>query len=104
RTTITADTDTSSGHTTEIEVVGMKTLEQAYREFDFDMMVQQQLAGTPEALNAYTECCGRYLGQNRTALIWEGKNGTTQHWSFEQLADASAQLAHYMTALGLQAG
>ena len=82
----------------------MKTLEQAYREFDFDMMVQQQLAGTPEALNAYTECCGRYLGQNRTALIWEGKNGTTQHWSFEQLADASAQLAHYMTALGLQAG
>ena len=51
----------------------MKTLEQAYREFNFDTMVQQHLAGTPDALNAYTECCGRFLGQNRIALIWEGK-------------------------------
>ncbi len=82
----------------------MKTLAQAYREFDFDTMVQQYLAGTTDALNAYTECCGRYLGQNRIALIWEGKNGETQHWTFEQLAEASGQLAHYMTTLGVQAG
>ncbi|WP_180104226.1 AMP-binding protein [Acinetobacter sp. YH12108] len=82
----------------------MKTLEQAYREFDFDTMVQQHLAGTPDSLNAYTECCGRFLGQNRIALIWEGKNGKTQYWTFEQLAEASGQLAHYMTSLGLQAG
>ena len=82
----------------------MKTLEQAYREFNFDTMVQQHLAGVPDALNAYTECCGRFLGQNRIALIWEGKNGKTQYWTFEQLAKASGQLAHYMTSLGLEAG
>lgn len=82
----------------------MMTLEQAHREFDFEQTVQQHLVGTPDALNAYTECCGRYIGENRTALIWEGKTGTSQQWTFEQLAEASAQLAHYMTVLGLKAG
>ena len=67
----------------------MMILEQAYREFDFEQTVQQHLVGTPDALNAYTECCGRYVGENRTALIWEAKIGTSQQWTFEQLAEAS---------------
>ncbi|MEE1122894.1 MAG: AMP-binding protein, partial [Acinetobacter pseudolwoffii] len=82
----------------------MKTLEQAYVDFNFENMVQEHLAGNAESINAYTECCGRYLGQNRTALIWEGKNGQTEQWTFEQLATASGQLANYMHSLGLKAG
>ncbi|OAL77052.1 MULTISPECIES: AMP-binding protein [unclassified Acinetobacter] len=82
----------------------MKTLEQAYADFNFENMVQEHLVGSTENINAYTECCGRYLGQNRTALIWQGKNGNAQQWTFEQLAEASGQLAHYMTVLGLRAG
>lgn len=82
----------------------MKTLEQAYADFNFENMVQEHLVGNAENINAYTECCGRYLGQNRTALIWEGKNGDAEQWTFEQLAVASGQLANYMHSLGLKAG
>ena len=82
----------------------MKTLEQAYQEFNFDQFLAEQLVGTPQAINAYVECCERYLGSNKIALIWEGKNGESAEWTFEQLADASGKLAHYFTSLGLKAG
>ncbi|OTG83044.1 AMP-binding protein [Acinetobacter sp. ANC 4648] len=82
----------------------MKTLEQAYQEFNYDALIHQQLAGTPQAINAYVECCGRHLGANKIALIWEGKNGEAEQWSFEQLADTSGKLANYLTTIGLKAG
>ena len=55
----------------------MKTLQEAYQQFDIEQLIQTQLAGTPTALNAYEECCGRYTGTQQTALIWEGKHGQT---------------------------
>ncbi len=44
------------------------------------------------------------LVQNRSALIWEGKNGESEQWSFEQLDAASAQLANYLNKIGLKEG
>ena len=82
----------------------MKTLEQAYQEFNFDQFLAEQLVGIPQAINAYVECCERHLGSNKIALIWEGKNGESAEWTFEQLADASGKLAHYFASLGLKAG
>ena len=82
----------------------MKTLEQAYQEFNFDDFLAEQLVGTAESVNAYVECCGRYLGLNKTALIWEGKNGESAEWTFEQLAEASGKLANYFVSVGLKAG
>ncbi|MGE8561030.1 MAG: AMP-binding protein, partial [Acinetobacter sp.] len=82
----------------------MKTLQQAYQEFNFDHYLAEQLVGTSQAVNAYVECCERYLGVNKTALIWEGKNGESAIWTFEQLAEASGKLANYFTSIGLKAG
>ena len=82
----------------------MKTLQEAYQQFDIEQLIQTQLAGTPTALNAYEECCGRYTGTQQTALIWEGKHGQTASWTFDQLAEASGKLANYFTQLGLKAG
>ena len=82
----------------------MKTLQEAYQQFDIEQLIQTQLAGTPTALNAYEECCGRYIGTQQTALIWEGTQGQSATWTFDQLADASGQLANYFTQLGLKAG
>ncbi len=73
----------------------MKTLEQAYQDFDLQQVIQQQLVGTPEAVNAYVECCERYTGSNRIALYWQGKDGQKAEYSFDQLAQASGQLANY---------
>lgn len=82
----------------------MKTLVEAYQEFDVEQAIQNHLVGTPQAINAYVECCERYLGQNKTALFWEGKQGESQRWSFEQLAEASGKLANYFLQLGIKAG
>ena len=40
----------------------MKTLEQAHQEFNYDQLIQEQLVGQPNAVNAYIECCQRYVG------------------------------------------
>ena len=82
----------------------MKTLEQAYQEFNFDDFLAEQLVGTSQSVNAYVECCERYLGSNKTALIWECKNGDSAEWTFEQLAEASGKLANYFASIGLKAG
>lgn len=82
----------------------MKTLEQAHQEFNYEQLIQEQLVGQPNAINAYIECCQRYVGQKKTALIWEGKNGESEQWSFEQLDVASAQLANYFKSIGIQVG
>lgn len=82
----------------------MKTLEQAHQEFNYEQLIQEQLDGQPNAVNAYIECCQRYVGQQKTALIWEGKNGESEQWSFEQLDVASAQVANYFKSIGIQVG
>lgn len=82
----------------------MKTLEQAQQEFNYEQLLQDQLVGQPDAINAYVECCQRYVGQQKIALFWEGKNGESQQWSFEQLDTASAQLANYFKSIGIRVG
>ncbi|RZG77795.1 AMP-binding protein [Acinetobacter sp. WCHAc060025] len=82
----------------------MKTLEQAYQEFDYEQLIETQLFGNPQSINAYEECCGRYVGLNKVALIWQGKNGESSQWTFEQLAEASAKLANYFQSIGLKQG
>ena len=82
----------------------MKTLQDAYQDFNLEQLIATQLQGTAQVLNAYTECCGRYSGQQHTALIWEGKQGESARWSFDQLAEASGKLANYFQAKGLRAG
>ena len=41
----------------------MKTLQDAYQDFNLEQLIVARLQGTAQALNAYTECCGRYCGQ-----------------------------------------
>ena len=82
----------------------MKTLDQAYQDFNLEQLIADQLVGTPHALNAYTECCGRHVGSNKVALIWEGKNGESIQWTFDQLAEQSGKLAHYFQSIGLKKG
>lgn len=82
----------------------MKTLNQAHQDFNFDALTGEQLRGSAQAINAYVECCQRHAGQHQTALLWEGKNGESSQWSFEQLDEASGKLANYFKSLGLKKG
>ncbi|WP_151791489.1 AMP-binding protein [Acinetobacter soli] len=82
----------------------MKTLAQAYAEFDLDQLIEQQLYGSAQYINAFDECCGRYIGQHKTALIWEGKHGQVEHYTFEQLDLRSAQLANFFKSQNIRVG
>ncbi|WP_374664211.1 AMP-binding protein [Acinetobacter sp.] len=82
----------------------MKTLEQAYQDFNYEQQIEQQLAGSATHINAYVECCQRYVGQHKTALIWEGKNGESSAWTFDQLDEASGKLANHFKSLNLKKG
>ena len=82
----------------------MKTLEQAYQAFDYEKLINEQLVGNPQSINAYVECCQRFMGLNKTALIWEGKNGESAQWTFEQLDEACGKLANYFQSIGLKTG
>ncbi|MDF2077031.1 acyl-CoA synthetase [Pseudomonas mendocina] len=76
----------------------------AAREFDFEAAVANTLAGRLDALNACVECCDRHVGNSRTALIWEGRNGERATWTFEQLQAASARFANLLASRGIGAG
>ncbi|WP_353171125.1 AMP-binding protein [Acinetobacter rudis] len=82
----------------------MKTLQQAYQEFNYQNAISELLVGSEHAVNAYIECCQRYVGSEQIALIWEGKQGLSEQWSFEQLDQASAQMANYFQSIGLVKG
>lgn len=82
----------------------MQMLTQAHQEFDLNQLIAQQLVGHQQSINAYQECCGRYVGQNKIALIWEGIDGQVKQFTFDQLAIYSGQLANYFKAQGIQSG
>lgn len=76
----------------------------AARDFDFEAAVADTLAGRLDALNACVECCDRHVGNGKTALIWEGRNGKRATWTFEQLQAASARFANLLASRGIGAG
>lgn len=76
----------------------------AAREFDFEAAVADTLAGRLDAINACVECCDRHVGDGKTALIWEGRNGERATWTFEQLQAASARFANLLASRGIGAG
>src|SRR5690348_5359373 len=76
----------------------------AYRAFDLDAAVRTTLAGNFDAMNACVECCDRHALPGRIALFWEGKDGTSQTWTFRQLQTLSARFANFLREQGVQPG
>ncbi|MDD1013459.1 AMP-binding protein [Pseudomonas rubra] len=76
----------------------------AAKGFNYQRSAAQALQGSLEALNACVECCDRHVGDNRIALNWEGRDGSSAQYSFEQLQQASARLANVLKAQGVGVG
>ncbi|EJP42939.1 hypothetical protein ACIN5032_2223 [Acinetobacter baumannii OIFC032] len=53
----------------------MKTLAEAYQQFDLTRLIEEQLVGHPQAINAYVECCERYVGKIKQRLSGKEKTG-----------------------------
>ncbi|PSS52734.1 AMP-binding protein [Pseudomonas sp. BBP2017] len=72
--------------------------------FDYPQVASAALYGSLDALNACVECCDRHIGGNRVALNWEGRDGSSAQYSFEQLQQSAARLANVLKAQGVSAG
>ncbi|MGH8440965.1 MAG: AMP-binding protein [Pseudomonas sp.] len=72
--------------------------------FDYPRVASATLYGSLDALNACVECCDRHVGGNRVALNWEGRDGSSAQYSFEQLQQSAARLANVLKAQGVGAG
>ena len=76
-----------------------------FRE-DFDVAaLDAEFSGSFEhGINVCVECCDRYAGEGRTALYWEGADGTNRSVTFDELKTASARFANLLTAQGIRPG
>ncbi|MNO31113.1 Acetyl-coenzyme A synthetase [compost metagenome] len=81
----------------------MRDYAEATRTFDH-AQAAAALHGNLEALNACVECCDRHAGTDKTALIWEDRDGNSERYSFEQLRALAARFATVLKAQGVGAG
>ncbi len=77
------------------------------RSFSWDA-VRRELDGLPGGkLNIAHECLDRHLRtarRNKIALLWEGKNGETETYTFEEMTRASNRAANGLRSLGVEKG
>lgn len=55
-------------------------------------------------INAAVECCDRHAEPGRVALYWEGQDGRSAAYTFEQLRDISTRFANFLVSQGIKPG
>src|SRR2546427_10345456 len=77
------------------------------REFSWDD-IRSELDGLPGGgLNLAHECLDRHLKtarRTKTAMLWEGKNGETESYTFEQMVRQANKTANGLRSLGVEKG
>ncbi|WP_426809016.1 acyl-CoA synthetase [Pseudomonas sp. WOUb67] len=82
----------------------MRDYAEAVRSFAHADAASTALKGNLTALNACVECCDRHAGGDRTALIWEDREGNGKRYSFDQLQGMAARFANVLRAQGVGPG
>ncbi len=77
------------------------------RQFNWDD-IHRELDGLPGgALNIAHECLDRHLStprRHKVAMLWEGKSGESERYTFADLARGANKAAHALRSLGVQKG
>ncbi len=88
-------------------VPNMTDYEKMRRGFSWDD-IRRELDGLPGGgLNIAHECLDRHLAtarRDKRAMLWEGKNGETETYTFAQLAKAANKVANGLRRLGVAKG
>ena len=80
----------------------------AYERF-VDGFKAEQIAATLSGdldvgLNASVECCDRHAQPGRVALFWEGSDGGSETYTFEELKEHAARLANFLQSADVRPG
>jgi acetyl-CoA synthetase len=81
--------------------------DKARREITWDK-VREEIDGLPGgALNMAHECLDRHIKterRNKVAMLWEGKNGEQETYTFEEMVKGANKAANGLRALGVEKG
>ncbi|MFJ2987531.1 AMP-binding protein [Collimonas sp. NPDC087041] len=77
---------------------------QFYADFNIDSVAAELVGNLQTGVNACVECCDRHATPGRVALVWEGKDGRSATYTFEQLKELSGRFANFLKAQGVQPG
>ena len=82
-------------------------LEQGYKDFSWETMYQDLDWLPGGGLNKAHEAIDRHANganKNKIAMIWEGKNGEREDYTFHDLKLLTNQFANVLQSLGIQKG
>ncbi len=82
----------------------MRDYSVAARAFNYRQAAAVALHGSLEAFNVCVECCDRHVGSDQIALNWEGRDGNSATYSFEQLQALAVRFANVLKAQGVMPG
>lgn len=82
----------------------MRDYAEAIAGFNYQDAFAERVSGTLDAINACVECCSRHALPGRIALFWEGRDGSSESWTFTQLDQLSARFANFLQEQGVQPG
>ncbi|UVJ42275.1 AMP-binding protein [Pseudomonas sp. LS1212] len=82
----------------------MRDYTTAAAQFDYLQTAAAALEGDLSALNACVECCDRHVASGRTALYWEGRDGSSARYSFSELQQQAARFGNFLKAQGIGPG
>ncbi|WP_166361647.1 acyl-CoA synthetase [Pseudomonas akapageensis] len=82
----------------------MRDYTTAATQFDYLQTAAEALDGDLSALNACIECCDRHVASGRTALYWEGRDGSSARYSFGELQQQAARFGNFLKAQGIGPG
>jgi acetyl-CoA synthetase len=82
----------------------MRDYTTAATQFDYLQTAAAALDGDLSALNACVECCDRHAASGRTALYWEGRDGSSARYSFGELKQQAARFGNFLKAQGIGPG
>ena len=68
--------------------------------FEAEQIAAELSGDFAAGLNACIECCDRHAQPGRVALFWEGSDGRSETYTFEQLREHSARLANFLRRCG----
>ena len=82
----------------------MRDYTSAATQFDYLQTAAAALDGDLSALNACVECCDRHAASGRTALYWEGRDGSSARYSFFELKQQAARFGNFLKSQGIGPG
>ncbi|TPK71117.1 AMP-binding protein [Mesorhizobium sp. B2-4-15] len=83
---------------------GLPRYEDAVQRFRIEDEIATLYGDPTMGVNAYVECCGRHIGQNRLALRAISAGGELSEFSFDDLADMSGRVGNLLRQSGVGPG